>query len=149
MAVLFHRIKNFHVSVREIQNRVIFLRKIKAGGSEHSFGIHVAKMAGMPATILERADELLQQLEESHVAGEIGKPSQVKPTMKGPKRKKMQLSHHSIMSSDQSYQLSFIQLDDPLLQQIKEDILNTQINSLTPVEALLKLNEIKKLLEKK
>ncbi len=134
MAGLMVRIKNYHVAVKEIQNKVIFLRKILPGGSEHSFGIHVAKMAGMPQSVLERAGEMLHQLEESHKAEGLGQ----------------QLRNTDKRKPDPSsgIQLSFIQLDDPLLQQIKEDILNTEINTLTPVEALMKLNEIKKLLKK-
>jgi DNA mismatch repair protein MutS len=128
MAASFSRIKNFHVSIKEIGNKVIFLRKLKQGGSEHSFGIHVAKMAGMPQKVIERAKDLLQVLEKSHSGDELKKQSK------------------KDRSSEDSYQLSFIQLDDPLLLQIKEDILNTDINTLTPVEALMKLNEIKKLL---
>ncbi len=128
MAASFSRIKNYHVSIKEIGNKVIFLRKLKQGGSEHSFGIHVAKMAGMPQKIIDRAKDLLQALEKSHSGEELKKQS-------GKER-----------ISDDSYQLSFIQLDDPLLLQIKEDILSTDINTLTPVEALMKLNEIKKLL---
>lgn len=134
MAALMPRIKNFHISVKEIGNKVIFLRKMQAGGSEHSFGIHVARMAGMPSTVLERANEILQQLEKSHSSEELAHKTGNK-TKKGKK-------------AENDYQLSFIQLDDPLLQQIKEDILNTDINTLTPVEALMKLNEIKKLLGK-
>ncbi len=134
MAALMPRIKNFHISVKEIGNKVIFLRKMQAGGSEHSFGIHVARMAGMPTSVLERANEILLQLEKSHSSEELSNKS----TAKKGKTK--------LASAD--YQLSFIQLDDPLLQQIKEDILNTDINTLTPVEALMKLNEIKKLLGK-
>ena len=130
MASNFSRIKNYHVSIKEIGNKVIFLRKLKEGGSEHSFGIHVAKMAGMPQKVIERAKDLLQVLEKSHSGDELKKQS-------GNER----------ITSD-SYQLSFIQLDDPLLLQIKEEILNTDINTLTPVEALMKLNEIKKLLGK-
>ena len=130
MAASFSRIKNFHVSVKEIGNKVIFLRKLKQGGSEHSFGIHVAKMAGMPQKVVERAKDLLQVLEKSHSGDELKKQSKKE------------------RSFEDSYQLSFIQLDDPLLLQIKEDILNTDINTLTPVEALMKLNEIKKLLGK-
>ncbi|MEI6174897.1 MAG: DNA mismatch repair protein MutS [Bacteroidota bacterium] len=149
MAGLMPRIKNYHVAVKEIQNKVIFLRKILPGGSEHSFGIHVAKMAGMPSSVLERAGEMLRQLEESHNAEELGKPMKDKFPGSGGKGRKPRFSAHSGSISDPGYQLSFIQLDDPLLQQIKEDILNTEINTLTPVEALLKLNEIKKLLEKK
>ena len=146
MAGLMPRIKNYHVSVKEIQNKVIFLRKLLPGGSEHSFGIHVAKMAGMPASVLERAGEMLHQLEESHNAESLGKQT------KGNKGKPATSAvlRGGARSSDpgSGIQLSFIQLDDPLLQQIKEDILNTEINTLTPVEALMKLNEIKKLLKK-
>ena len=126
MTSLMPRIRNYHVSVKEIRNKVIFLRKLLPGGSEHSFGIHVARMAGMPKGVLERAEEMLRQLEEAN----RGEKKAERPAGDG-------------------YQLSFIQLDDPLLQQIKEDILNIEINLLTPVEALMKLNEIKKLLEKK
>ncbi|MEI6436251.1 MAG: DNA mismatch repair protein MutS [Bacteroidota bacterium] len=155
MAGLMPRIRNFHVAVKEIQNKIIFLRKLLPGGSEHSFGIHVARMAGMPVTVLDRAEEMLLQLEESHNAESLGKGSADKqtgnfsPNVPG-------LSHnvkgkrkiHGVGQTSGGYQLSFIQLDDPLLLQIKEDILNTEINTLTPVEALLKLNEIKKLLKK-
>jgi len=150
MANLFPRIRNYHISVKEIQNKVIFLRKLLPGGSEHSFGIHVAKMAGMPPTVLERANELLVQLEESHNAEELGKPAgDQRPAKGGRGHHKAIASAQQLLSTrEQGYQLSFIQLDDPLLQQIKEDILNTEINTLTPVEALMKLNEIKKLLEK-
>ncbi len=132
MTSTMNRIKNYHVSVKEIGNKVIFLRKMKKGGSEHSFGIHVAKMAGMPAKVIERANQLLEQLEKSHTSEELTK------IPKGKNKK----------SDYDNYQLSFINLDDPLLLQIKEDILNTDINTLTPVEALMKLNEIKKLLGK-
>ena len=124
----FKRIKNYHVSVKEMNDKVIFLRKLKKGGSAHSFGIHVAAMAGMPRKVIDRADALLSMLEKSH-------------------------SHESMNNayketkSCNDMQLSFIQLDDPLLLQIKEDILNTNIDILTPVEALMKLNEIKKLLK--
>jgi DNA mismatch repair protein MutS len=142
MALMMPRIKNYHVSVKEIQNKVIFLRKLLPGGSEHSFGIHVAKMAGMPQSVLERAGEMLHQLEESHNAESLGK--QVSGKGAGSRGKKG--THTADPAA--GLQLSFIQLDDPLLQQIKEDILNTEINTLTPVEALMKLNEIKKLLKK-
>ena len=130
MASSFKRIKNYHVSIKEIQNQVIFLRKLIPGGSEHSFGIHVARMAGMPQIVIERAKNLLLMLEKSHSSDELKKQSK------------------TIKSTDENYQLSFIQLDDPLLLQIKEDILQTDINTLTPVEALMKLNEIKNLLNK-
>jgi len=130
MASSFNRIKNYHISIKEINNQVIFLRKLIPGGSEHSFGIHVARMAGMPTKVVERAKELLLVLEKTHSGDELKKQA-----------KKIKQQH------DQ-FQLSFIQLDDPLLLQIKEDILNTDINTLTPLEALMKLNEIKKLLGK-
>ncbi|NOX47384.1 MAG: DNA mismatch repair protein MutS [Chlorobi bacterium] len=130
MADSFSRIKNYHVTVKEINNKVIFLRKLVRGGSEHSFGIHVARMAGMPRTVVERANALLQVLEKSHSSEEIKKDTK------------------AFKPASDNYQLSFIQLDDPLLLQIKDDILSTDINTLTPVEALMKLNEIKKLLGK-
>lgn len=134
MASSFPRIKNYNVSVKEIGNKVLFLRKLSAGGSEHSFGIHVARMAGMPSLVIERANQILIGLEKSHSGEELtGKLNGKKAQSRS-------------KSSKDQYQLSFIQLDDPLLEQIKEDILNTDINTLTPVEALMKLNEIKRLL---
>lgn len=126
MATTKNRIKNYHISVKEVGNKVIFMRKLKKGGSEHSFGIHVAEMAGMPRKVLERSKKMLKILEESHSGNELNKA--VKD-----------------VKSDE-FQLSFIQLDDPLLHQIKTDILNTNIDTLTPVEALMKLNEIRKML---
>ena len=144
MANLFPRIRNFHISIREIQNKVIFLRKLLPGGSEHSFGIHVARMAGMPTSVIDRANEMLVELEETYRGGKPEKKADDGDQVKEKKRKSAAASHPGA-----DFQLSFIQLDDPLLQQIKEDILNTEINTLTPVEALMKLNEIKKLLEKK
>jgi DNA mismatch repair protein MutS len=131
MANNFKRIKNFHISIKEIGNQILFIRKMKEGGSEHSFGIHVARMAGMPSSVLQRADQMLEQLEKSHSGDALGS--------------KLGKSSKKTKSSD-NYQLSFINLDDPLLYQIKDDILNTNIDTLTPVEALMKLNEIKKLL---
>ncbi len=130
MAASFERIKNYHVSIKEIGNRIIFLRKLAEGGSEHSFGIHVARMAGMPQAVIDKANQMLKKLEQSHSNAELTKSQ-------GPGRGK----------SD-PFQMSFIQLNDPLLEQIRDDILNTDINNLTPVEALMKLNEIKKLLGK-
>ncbi len=127
MTEYFKRIKNYSVSVKEINKAVIFLRKLVAGGSEHSFGIHVARMAGVPKEIVERADELLAIFEQSR-------------NKKGSKKTKSNIPD--------DYQLSFIQLDDPLLIEMKEDIMNIDINTLTPVEALMKLNQIKKLLSK-
>ncbi len=128
MASMFKRVRNYHVTVKEVNNKVIFLRKLAPGGSEHSFGIHVARMAGMPRDVLDRANEMLHQLEKSH------------------SKEKLVSNIKLAQNENSGMQLSFIQLDDPLLQQIKEDILNTDINTLTPVEALMKLNEIKKLL---
>ncbi len=139
MADLFPRIRNYHVSVKEINNKIIFLRKLIPGGSEHSFGIHVAKMAGMPNSVIDTANELLEKLEKSHNSEELGSHK---------KSAKRAGSKAASSSLSDGYQLSFIQLSDPLLLQIKEDILNTDINTLTPVEALMKLNEIKKLLGK-
>jgi DNA mismatch repair protein MutS len=131
MAASHKRIRNYHISVKEIGNQVIFLRKLVKGGSEHSFGIHVARMAGVPPRVLARANDLLKLLERSHSNDELSKMA--KELGKGGK--------------DQ-IQLSFIQLDDPILLKIRDDILNTDVDNLTPVEALMKLNEIKKLLGK-
>ncbi len=125
MAETMPRIKNYHIAVKEVGKKIIFLRKLKRGGSEHSFGIHVAEMAGMPRKVLERARQLLKVLEQSHSSEELTE---------------------KVKAPAENYQLSFIQLDDPLLHQIKDDILNTDIDTLTPVEALMKLNEIKRLL---
>lgn len=126
MAEQFPRIKNYHVSVKEIDNKVFFLRKLEKGGSEHSFGIHVARMAGMPQQVLRRADDILRQLEQTR-------------THQNGKKK-------SIEKSTPGYQLSFINLDDPILLEIKEMIIGLNINGLTPVEALMKLNDIQQLL---
>jgi len=164
MAEIFPRIHNYHVAVKEIQNKVIFIRKLLPGGSEHSFGIHVAKMVGMTNSVIEHANTLLHQLEASHNMQKSGKEqTDAGSLMLDKKGKKNKLNLASgiqhpaslpfrqagnIQHRASGYQLSFIQLDDPILQQIKEDILNTDINTLTPVEALMKLNEIKKLLGK-
>ena len=130
MANTYPRIKNFNVSVKEMNNKVLFLRKLVAGGSEHSFGIHVAKMAGMPVKVVNRAGEILEKLEETHS----------KSVSSGRKNKKIKSTEEG------DFQLSFFQLDDPVLAQIKEEIQSTDINTLTPVEALMKLNEIKKMI---
>ena len=127
MADRFKRIKNYNVAVKELENKVLFLRKLTPGGSEHSFGIHVARMAGMPKLVLERANQILAHLESLH-----------KQQDTTGKQKKMSLPA-------QDYQLSFFQLDDPVLSNIKEELLKTDINTLTPVEALMKLNEIRKM----
>ena len=130
----FKRIKNYNVSVKEVDNRVIFLRKLERGGSEHSFGIHVAKMAGMPKSIVKRADEILHQLETENRQEGI---QSGKPKMEGKKT-------HS-----DGVQLSFFQLDDPVLCQIRDEILHLDVNNLTPLEALNKLNDIKKIVKGK
>lgn len=135
MHVLFPRIRNFNVSVKESGNKVIFLRKLQEGGSEHSFGIHVAKMAGMPNFVVERATEILKKLEKEH---EFQFETEGDFQMNGNTKK-------AGNSGTGDLQMSFFQLSDPVLQQIKDDVLKIDINTLTPVEALLKLNEIKKL----
>ena len=131
MTNAFKRIKNYNVSVKEINNKIIFLRKLVEGGSNHSFGIHVAKMAGMPKKMLDRANEVLVKLEASH-AGQTTEKSN------GTTNKKIPVNVDD-------FQLSFFQLDDPVLENIKEELINIDINTLTPVEALMKLNEIKKM----
>lgn len=123
----FARIKNFSVSVKEVKGSILFLRKLVEGGSEHSFGIHVAKMAGMPTYVIEKAEKVLQKLEKTH-----------------------QLEDHKeqLKNNKEGMQLSFFQLDDPLLESIKEQLIHTDIDNLTPIEALMKLNSIKKMLKK-
>ncbi len=127
MTETFGRIKNFNVSVKELKDNVLFLRKLVEGGSEHSFGIHVAKLAGMPQQVLHRANTILKKLERSHSSEELT---------------------DKVKSIKDEMQLSFFNLDDPLLLQIKDEILSTDIDTLTPVEALMKLNEIKRMLVK-
>ena len=122
------RVKNFNVSVKEVNNKVIFLRKLKPGGSEHSFGIHVAKLAGMPPKLLERAGDILKRLEQERTGGE-----QIKDSMR-----KIQ---------KQAYQLQMFALDDPILEKIRDMLNNLDVNMLTPVEALMKLDEIQRLLK--
>ncbi|MDQ3049525.1 MAG: DNA mismatch repair protein MutS [Bacteroidota bacterium] len=123
------RIRNFHVSVKESGQKILFLRKLVPGGSEHSFGIHVARMAGMPARIIQKSNQMLELLEKAHSNAEL-----VKTATK--------------TAEKEAFQLSFFKLDDPLLEQIREEIIKTDINTLTPVEALMKLNDIKKLITK-
>jgi DNA mismatch repair protein MutS len=129
MSETFERIKNYNVSVKELKDNVLFLRKLVPGGSAHSFGIHVAKMAGMPQQVVRRATKMMVKLEKSHGSEELTEKLQD--------------------AADDEMQLSFFNLDDPLLEQIKEEILHTDIDTLTPVEALMKLNEIKRMLVKK
>lgn len=125
----FKRIKNFNVSVKEVGNKVLFLRKLEPGGSEHSFGIHVAKMAGMPKSIVKRSNEILKQLEaENRQEGIHSKPVQ------------------AITAAAEGYQLSFFQLDDPVLSQVRDEIKNLDVNNLTPLEALNKLGEIRRII---
>lgn len=129
----FERIKNFNVSVKEIGKKILFLRKLVEGGSEHSFGIHVAKLAGMPPQVIERAESMLEQLEASHELTET--------TVTKTETKKSKKTGDGL----EDMQLSFFQLNDPVLEQIREELVTIDINTLTPVEALMKLNEIKKL----
>lgn len=129
----FSRIKNYNVSVKEVDNKVIFMRKLQRGGSEHSFGIHVAQIAGMPKSIVKRANSILKQLENDNSGvGTVGKPSA-----------------EQLNKSRDGFQLSFFQLDDPVLSQVRDEILNIDVNNLTPLEALNKLNEIKKIVKGK
>lgn len=134
----FERIHNYHVSVKEIDGRVIFLRKLVPGGSEHSFGIHVARLAGMPPQVLNRASAMLEMLEEKNANATESDGKRAKNAKNAPKNDNLA-----------GCQLSFIQLDDPTLLEIKDKILNIDIDTLTPIEALLKLNEIKKIVTKK
>lgn len=138
MADQYERIHNYHISVKEVDNRVIFLRKLVPGGSEHSFGIHVARMAGMPNPVLKKANAMLELLESKNE----------KITEKEQKTGKIKKNSKKC-TSETGYQLSFIQLDDPTLLEIRDKILDIDIDTLTPLEALLKLNEIKKIVAKK
>ncbi len=127
MSELLPRIKNYNVSVKELKDTVLFIRKLVAGGSAHSFGIHVAKMAGMPQTVIQKAQKLLKKLEKNHSSESLNGIKSVKDDM----------------------QLNIFNLDDPLLEEIREDIMSLDINTLTPIEALMKLNELKRVLQKK
>ena len=132
MEAHFSRIKNFNVSVREVRGKVIFLRKLEPGGSEHSFGIHVAKLAGMPKEIVRRANTILHQLEQGANRDGLGSGATI--------------GH--LPDTDHT-QLSFFQLDDPVLCQIRDEILGLDINSLTPIQALNKLDNIKRIIKGK
>ena len=155
----FARIKNYNVSVREVDGKVIFLRKLMPGGSEHSFGIHVAEIAGMPKSIVKRANEVLKQLEadnaqvgieetegDSHTENSTQGDSNAEGNAQGHTIKAQKTTH---LPKGDNLQLSFFQLDDPVLSQIRDEILGLDINNLTPVEALNKLNDIKKILRGK
>ena len=137
MSELLPRIQNYNVSVKELKDTVLFIRKLVKGGSAHSFGIHVAKMAGMPQTVILKAQKLLKKLEKDHSADVLTgiKSEKDGSSLKGEQAEQMQMS--------------FFNLDDPLLEEIKEEILNLDINTLTPIEAMMKLNEIKRMLSKK
>jgi DNA mismatch repair protein MutS len=124
----FERVKNYNISVKELEDRVIFLRKLVRGGSEHSFGIHVARMAGMPKSLVQRANEVLKELEEPNEKNGLSRPVS------------------GIAEKREGLQLSFFQLDDPVLKQIRDEIVKVDINNLTPIEALNKLNEIKRMI---
>jgi DNA mismatch repair protein MutS len=133
------RVKNYHVTVKEIDKSIVFLRKLVRGGTEHSFGIHVARMSGMPREVVQRAEAILSNLEKVYGSGEIV-PS---GTMK--QRGKRQAVAESAAASKENIQLSMFQLDDPVLVAIRDQIKGLDINSLTPLEALNKLNEIKRI----
>jgi DNA mismatch repair protein MutS len=132
MENLFSRVKNFNVSVREVNGKVIFMRKLMPGGSEHSFGIHVAKIAGMNPAVVKRAEQVLKDLERNNSGESVSKPDTT-----------------AIQAAPAGSQLSFFQLDDPVLCQVRDEILNIDVNNLTPLEALNKLNEIKKIVKGK
>ena len=123
MTETFERIKNYNVSVKETKDSVLFLRKLVEGGSAHSFGIHVAKMAGMPQFVLQKANRMLQKLEETHNVASTAE---------------------TVKNAQKELQLSFFDMNDPLLEELKTELLHIDINTLTPVEALMKLNELKR-----
>lgn len=133
----FNRIKNYNVSVKEVGNKILFLRKLVEGGSEHSFGIHVARLAGMPPEVLNRAEEILKSLEKSHDLDAASSKHSKKAT---------KATTHSESMVEDNMQLSFFQLNDPVLEQIHEQLIAIDINTLTPVEALMKLNDIKRVI---
>jgi DNA mismatch repair protein MutS len=140
MCSYFPRIKNFNVSVKESNNKIIFLRKLQEGGSEHSFGIHVARMAGMPKQVVDRANDILKKLEKDHEL-ELSDVEMVTASDEASITKALAKT-----KSKSDYQLSFFQLNDPVLEQVKDELIKTDINTLTPVEALMKLNDIKRLI---
>ena len=157
MTNTMHRIKNFNVSVKEVGNKILFTRKLVPGGSEHSFGIHVAKMAGMPKKVLDRANQILAQLEGEREGKDSGVGSNQESRSKGQdtriktqetrfKKPEGFVDAINNKQANENLQLSFFQLNDPVLENIKEEIKKTDINTLTPIEALMKLNEIKKLI---
>ena len=130
MEKLFPRIKNWNVSVKEVNGRVVFLRKLQPGGSEHSFGIHVARLAGMPQSIVKRAEQILSDLERAGSQAGMNVPTAESNT-----------------KQTEGVQLSLFQLDDPVLSQIRDELLHLDVNNLTPVEALKKLDDIQRILK--
>ncbi len=126
----FSRVKNYNVSIKELEDKILFLHKLERGGSEHSFGIHVARMAGMPKSVIQRANIILKELEKSRDKRSLTEPVS------------------ELAGKREGMQLSIFQLDDPVLQQIRDELINIDVNNLTPLEALNKLNEIKKFLGK-
>ena len=130
MEAQFKRIKNYNVAVKELDNRIIFIRKLVPGGTSHSFGIHVARMAGMPKSVVKRADEILLELEGST-----------------PENRKKAKPVKEMAKNREGYQLSFFQLDDPVLSKVRDEIIDLDVNNLTPMEALNKLNDIQKLIK--
>ena len=133
LAERFERIKNYHISTHESGHKVVFLRKLEPGGSEHSFGIHVAKMAGMPFSIIKRASQLLHQLEQKSITNGQSKKELVKDTL-------AKIPNHDL-------QLNIFEQSDPVAARIKEDLMHVNVNSMTPIECMLKLNELKALLD--
>ena len=145
----FKRIKNYNVSVKEVDNKVIFVRKLEKGGSEHSFGIHVAEIAGMPRSIVKRANVILKQLEADNAqvgptSSQSGRGPSAQPASSAKARPTAEIAQ-----SREGMQLSFFQLDDPVLCQVRDEILGLDVNNLTPLEALNKLNDIKKIVSGK
>jgi DNA mismatch repair protein MutS len=143
MTTYFTRIKNFNVSVKEVNNKIIFLRKLQEGGSEHSFGIHVARMAGMPKQVVDRANDILKKLEKEH---DLELSEVEMSSTETPENSIISKNKSAKIGKSEEFQLSFFQLDDPVLAQVKDEILKTDVNTLTPVEALMKLNDIKRLI---
>ena len=137
------RVKNYHVAVKEMGNQIVFLRKLERGGTEHSFGIHVARMAGMPTSVVSRADEILRNLELVYGSNQIVPNRSLKE--RGSRKPSAQSVREAAENSPQNMQLSMFQLDDPVLVQIRDQIKGLDLDALTPLEALNKLNEIKKI----
>ncbi|NJN35192.1 MAG: DNA mismatch repair protein MutS, partial [Saprospiraceae bacterium] len=138
------RIKNYHVSTKEIGQKIIFLRKLTEGGSEHSFGVHVARMAGMPPSIVQRANEILGQLEQKHIETEVS-DSEKKTTKNVENKAKTKEKVKN--ATEKPMQLNFFDIGDPRLQRIKDALDNMDLNAMTPIELMLKVSEWKRMLE--